>query len=66
MPLLQRFFRPEFLNRLDDIIIFNPVSQEMLRSIVDIQVEKFLHLLKEEKNIILTLDAASKDFLAEK
>lgn len=65
MPLLQKYFRPEFLNRLDDIIVFNPVSQEMLRAIVDIQIERFLALLSQEKNINLTIEDEVKDFLAQ-
>jgi len=64
MPILQRFFRPEFLNRLDDIIVFNPISQVMLRAIVDIQLSKFTQLIKEEKNITLNLTEKAKDFLA--
>jgi ATP-dependent Clp protease ATP-binding subunit ClpA len=64
MPLLQRFFRPEFLNRLDDIIVFNPVSQPMLRAIVDIQLEKFLALVVQEKNIQITVEDEVKDYLA--
>lgn len=66
MPLLQRFFRPEFLNRLDDIIIFNPISSAMLRSIVDIQIKKFMELIKQEKNITLSLTDEAKDLLATK
>ena len=66
MPLLQQHFRPEFLNRLDDIIVFNPVSEEMLSSIVDIQLQKFAHLIQEEKNISLELDDKAKVFLAKK
>lgn len=66
MPILQRFFRPEFLNRLDDIIIFNPISSMMLRAIVDIQLAKFIAMLKEEKNISLTISDGVKDFLAQK
>jgi ATP-dependent Clp protease ATP-binding subunit ClpA len=66
MPLLQKFFRPEFLNRLDDIIIFNPISSAMLRAIVDIQVAKFMQLIKDEKNISLILSDEIKDFLATK
>lgn len=34
MPLLQQYFRPEFLNRIDDIVLFNPVSRAMLYQIV--------------------------------
>ncbi len=66
MPILQRFFRPEFLNRLDDIIIFNPISSMMLRAIVDIQLAKFIAMLKEEKNISLAVSDEVKDFLAQK
>lgn len=64
MPILQKHFRPEFLNRFDDIIVFNPVSQEMLNSIVDIQMQKFTTLIKDEKNITIKLDDSAKEFLA--
>lgn len=66
MPLLQQQFRPELLNRIDDIIIFNPISTQMLISIVDIQLEQFQKLLKKEKNITLTIDNSVKQFLAKK
>lgn len=66
MPLLQQHFRPEFLNRIDDIIIFNPISTQMLTSIVDMQIQQFQKLLHKEKNITLTLDDKSKKFLTEK
>lgn len=60
---LQNFFRPEFLNRLDDIIVFNPLSNKVLREIVDIQVNKYVKLLKKDKDIKLILTDKSKDFL---
>jgi len=66
MPILQRFFRPEFLNRLDDIIIFNPISSMMLRAIVEIQLASFIKLVKEEKDILLTISDEVKDFLSQK
>jgi len=66
MPLLQQHFRPEFLNRIDDIIIFNPISTQMLRSIVDMQLTQFGKLLSKEKNITLHYGDDVKDFLAEK
>lgn len=66
MPILQQHFRPEFLNRLDDIIMFNPVSEEMLANIVDIQINKFEQLIQEEKNIKLKLDDKAKKLLAKK
>jgi len=64
MDNLQNFFRPEFLNRLDDIIVFNPLSDKALRMIVDIQVKKYIKMLEEEKDIKLTLTEKAKDFLA--
>jgi len=64
MDNLQNFFRPEFLNRLDDIIVFNPLSDKVLRMIVDIQVKKYIRMLEEEKDIKLTLTEKAKDFLA--
>lgn len=66
MPLLQQHFRPEFLNRIDDIIIFNPISTQMLRSIVNMQLTQFGKLLSKEKNITLHYGDDVKDFLAEK
>jgi ATP-dependent Clp protease ATP-binding subunit ClpB len=60
---MRNHFKPEFLNRVDDIIIFHRLSQEQLRLIVDIQVE-FLALRLEERNIGITLTDAAKDYLA--
>jgi len=64
MPLLQSHFRPEFLNRLDDIILFNPVNEEMLAKIVDIQLSKIVNMVKEEKNITLSIDDSVKQYIA--
>ncbi|MDP2681431.1 MAG: ATP-dependent chaperone ClpB [Deltaproteobacteria bacterium] len=56
-------FKPEFLNRIDDIIIFHPLLREHIKAIVDIQVERLKKLLKERK-LELTLDEGAKNFLA--
>ncbi len=61
---LQTFFKPEFLNRLDDIIVFNPLSDETLRSIVEIQTNNFIKMLKSEKDINLKITEEAKDFIA--
>jgi ATP-dependent Clp protease ATP-binding subunit ClpC len=61
----KRVFKPEFLNRLDDIIVFHTLSKEMLTRIVDLEVAKVAARIKD-KEIILTLDAASHEFLIEK
>jgi ATP-dependent Clp protease ATP-binding subunit ClpB len=63
MESLKEFFRPEFLNRLDDIVLFNILSQEAIKDIVRMQVglvEKRL----EEKEISLTLSDPALEYLA--
>jgi ATP-dependent Clp protease ATP-binding subunit ClpB len=57
---LRRVFRPEFLNRVDDIIVFNTLTRAHLASIVDIQLANMGRLLKERK-INLEVTAAAKD-----
>lgn len=61
----KRVFKPEFLNRLDDIIVFHTLSKEMLTRIIDLEVAKVAARIKD-KEIHLTLDAASHEFLIEK
>lgn len=61
----KRVFKPEFLNRLDDIIVFHPLTKEDLRHIVDIEVGKVITRL-QYKEIALELSDAAKDFLIEK
>ncbi|KPA19763.1 protein disaggregation chaperone [Candidatus Magnetomorum sp. HK-1] len=62
---LQDQFKPEFLNRIDDTIIFHRLSKKQLTHIVDIQVD---HLIKrlQDKKITLNLNESVKLFLAEK
>jgi ATP-dependent Clp protease ATP-binding subunit ClpB len=60
---MRNHFKPEFLNRVDDIIIFHRLSQQQLRLIVDIQVE-FLALRLADRNIGITLTDGAKDYLA--
>jgi ATP-dependent Clp protease ATP-binding subunit ClpA len=56
-------FRPEFLNRLDDIIIFEPLTQGQITHIVDLQLESVKKLL-EAKNLSMVVDAKVKELLA--
>lgn len=65
MSQLKEQFRPEFLNRLDDIIFFKQLSKEVLRSIVDMQVEEVMNRL-EAKKIALSIAPEVKEWLAEK
>jgi ATP-dependent Clp protease ATP-binding subunit ClpB len=61
---LKAFFRPEFLNRVDEIIIFNPLTQELLKQIVDIQVNRMKKYIME-KNIDIRLTDKAKEYFAE-
>ena len=58
-------FRPEFLNRIDEIILFHRLKREHMGRIVDIQLAHLQKLL-EDRKIALTLDAKARDWLAEK
>ncbi|MGC2063192.1 MAG: ATP-dependent chaperone ClpB [Thermodesulfovibrionales bacterium] len=58
---LKTFFRPEFLNRVDEIVIFNPLTREILKKIVEIQVGRMKRYIKE-KNIDLVLTDRAKEY----
>jgi ATP-dependent Clp protease ATP-binding subunit ClpC len=61
---LKRMFRPEFLNRVDGIITFKPLSKEQIREIVDLQLNRLMKHLREQEIEIEVTDAA-KDRLGE-
>ncbi len=61
----EKFFRPEFINRLDDVIVFKPLTKDDLYSIIDIELAKIMKRL-EAKGITMELDQVAKDFLIEK
>jgi ATP-dependent Clp protease ATP-binding subunit ClpB len=60
MLALQQHFRPEFLNRVDDIIIFNPLGREQLSRIVELRLEELRRLLADRKISIELTDAAKQ------
>ncbi len=62
---LKRVFRPEFLNRLDEIIVFEPLTKEQICEIVDLVLHEVSDRL-EEHRITFELTQAAKDWLAEK
>ncbi len=64
MDTLRNFFKPEFLNRLDEILVFNPLGKDAIRRIVDIQVERLQQRL-DERHITLWLDEKAKNWLAD-
>jgi ATP-dependent Clp protease ATP-binding subunit ClpB len=64
MEALRLHFKPEFLNRVDDILIFQRLTKEQLRQIVGLQVTRLARLL-EERQLSLQLTDKARDFLAE-
>ena len=62
---LRRTFRPEFLNRVDDIVLFERLGRADLDRIVDLQIERFRKLLRE-RDIGIELAPAARSFLADK
>ena len=62
---VERHFRPEFLNRLDDVIVFRPLTKENLEVIVNYETEKLVMRMREQ-GWTLELDQKAKDFLIEK
>jgi ATP-dependent Clp protease ATP-binding subunit ClpB len=65
MATVRAHFRPEFLNRVDEIILFHRLQKSEMGRIVEIQFSRLQRLL-EERKITLTLDAAARDWLAAK
>ena len=62
--VLRQQFRPEFLNRIDDIVVFHALTKEHIRRIVDVQLKRLSKRL-EEKHITVELTGAARDLLAE-
>ena len=66
MRAVRTHFKPEFLNRLDDIVMFDAINEEMLSKIVDIQLKALLRPVKSEKDISVELtDLAKKELVKE-
>jgi ATP-dependent Clp protease ATP-binding subunit ClpC len=62
---VKKTFKPEFLNRIDDTIVFHPLTKEDLYKIIEIEMEEVKKRLKEQ-TIDITLDQTAKDLLIEK
>jgi ATP-dependent Clp protease ATP-binding subunit ClpB len=63
LEVLKRSFRPEFLNRIDEIIVFKPLAQKEIERIVDLQLTEIQKRL-DEKNISIILDSEARKYLA--
>ena len=62
---LKHYFRPEFINRIDHVVVFKPLTKEHMKQIVEIMIRRLETRLKD-KNIKLTITEAAKEYLAEK
>jgi ATP-dependent Clp protease ATP-binding subunit ClpC len=62
---VKKHFKPEFINRLDGLVIFHTLDKIALRSVVDLEFNKLKNRLVK-KNIFVTIDDAARDFLVEK
>jgi ATP-dependent Clp protease ATP-binding subunit ClpB len=65
MEMVRGHFRPEFLNRLDEIVLFQRLKRSEMGAIVDIQMKR-LDALLEDRNIVVTLDPSAREWLADK
>ncbi len=63
LQVLRDHFKPEFLNRIDDIVIFHQLSREQIVEIIDVQLEKLRQMLAE-RNITLELDDSARELLS--
>ncbi len=61
--MLRKTIRPEFLNRIDEVVLFKPLTRKEIREIVDIQILNVRNML-EKKEITLDIDDEAKDWLA--
>ncbi|MEO1014207.1 MAG: ATP-dependent chaperone ClpB [Pseudomonadota bacterium] len=64
MEAVRARFRPEFLNRLDDVVLFGRLQREHMGAIVDIQIAR-LQALLEDRGVVIELDGAARDWFAE-
>jgi ATP-dependent Clp protease ATP-binding subunit ClpB len=64
LEVVGQHFKPEFINRIDDVVVFHPLEREHIRRIVDIQLA-YLHARLNERDIELELDDAARDRLAD-
>lgn len=66
MEEVKRMFKPEFLNRIDDIIVFHPLNKEHMKQIADIMLGTIKKRTKQQLNMELSVDEKAKELLIEK
>lgn len=63
MEEVKRLFKPEFINRIDEIIVFHMLTKEDIGKIIDIMMNSINKRIKEQMNMTIELDAAAKDYI---
>ena len=66
MEEVKLIFRPEFINRIDEIIVFHPLNKNDMKQILTLQCKEFTNRLKEQMQIVLTLRDSAKNLIIEK
>ena len=64
LDVLRQHFRPEFLNRIDDIVLFDRIRPEAMRAIVDVQLKRVARQVSDSRDIHLSFDDSLRDMLA--
>jgi ATP-dependent Clp protease ATP-binding subunit ClpB len=62
MQVLREHFKPEFLNRIDDIVVFHSLTREQISQIIEVQLER-LRANLQERNVVLVLEDSAKELL---
>ncbi|MCR4672061.1 MAG: ATP-dependent Clp protease ATP-binding subunit [Lachnospiraceae bacterium] len=66
MDEVKKIFKPEFINRIDDIIVFHPLTKEEVQSIADLMLQTITKRVREQLNITLNVDDETRQYLASK
>jgi len=66
LKMLRKRLRPEFLNRIDEVVTFRSLSRSHIRQIVELQFQRIQRIAKRSHNLTLTLSDAAKDWLADR
>ena len=66
MDEVHRLFKPEFLNRIDEVIVFHQITKENMKDILSIMMRDVINRASSQMNIKISLDAKSREWLIEK
>lgn len=66
MDEVKRMFKPEFINRIDEIMVFHPLNKENIREIAGVMLKSIVSRTREQVGISLTVEESALEYLAEK